>query len=123
MCIKRLPAILVLSLLLLTAYLSSETTTAGAVSPTPLGQLEALQEYWRDTYAAPQPPGSELPTTWLDRDLLAKAAPDECFNGIGMPYTGTVPICEYGMPKVNQAYVWGLAKPGDDMVCLPLVLR
>ena len=115
MCIKRLPAILVLSLLLLTAYLSSEASTAGAVPPTPQEQLEVLKEFWRDTYAVPQLPGSELATTLLDRELLAKAAPDECFNGIGVPYTGTVPICEYGMPRVNQAYVWGLAKPGDDL--------
>ncbi|MBS2029506.1 MAG: hypothetical protein JST54_16510 [Deltaproteobacteria bacterium] len=44
----------------------------------------------------------------LDRDLLAKAQPDECFNGVGQPITK--PPCSTGMPKVNDAYVWGLTR-------------
>lgn len=48
--------------------------------------------------------------------LLAKAQPDECFCGVpplGPPYpanpTNTPPPCvDCGIPKVNQAYVWGL---------------
>jgi hypothetical protein len=80
--------------------------------PTILGISAATASTAAQTSPSPE---AELPTTWLDRDLLAKAEPDECFNGVGVPYTGTVPICEYGMPKVNQAYVWGLAKPGDDL--------
>ncbi|MFG1915221.1 hypothetical protein [Micromonospora sp. NPDC048898] len=43
--------------------------------------------------------------------LLAKAAPDECFAGIGVPYPPGPP-CAEGQPKVNQAYVWGLAQTG-----------
>ena len=46
--------------------------------------------------------------------LLAKAKPDECFNGIGMPYPPGPP-CAAGQAKVNQAYVWGLTKVGDDV--------
>ena len=54
----------------------------------------------------------------LDDTLLAKAEADECYNGIGMPY---VPLASGGScasdetPKVNEAYVWGLAKAGDDL--------
>lgn len=49
--------------------------------------------------------------------LLAKAAPDECWNGVGsdipMPIEG---VCPAGyQPKVNQAYVWGLTRSGDTL--------
>jgi hypothetical protein len=46
--------------------------------------------------------------------LLAKAAPDECFTGIGVPAPAGPP-CAEGQAKVNQAYVWGLTKVGDDV--------
>ena len=46
--------------------------------------------------------------------LLAKAKPDECFAGIGLPYPAGPP-CATGQPKVNQAYVWGLTKVGNDV--------
>jgi hypothetical protein len=46
--------------------------------------------------------------------LLAKAQPDECFNGIGNPYPAGPP-CAEGQPKVNQAYVWGLTQAGDNL--------
>ncbi|GIF26160.1 hypothetical protein BJ973_003430 [Actinoplanes tereljensis] len=46
--------------------------------------------------------------------LLAKAKPDECFNGIGVPYPAGPP-CAEGQPKVNQAYVWGLTRVGTDI--------
>ncbi|MEV6597411.1 hypothetical protein AB0M36_11175 [Actinoplanes sp. NPDC051346] len=46
--------------------------------------------------------------------LLAKAAPDECFNGIGNPYPPGPP-CAQGQAKVSQAYVWGLTKVGGDI--------
>ncbi|MEU3457308.1 hypothetical protein ABZ671_27450 [Micromonospora sp. NPDC006766] len=41
--------------------------------------------------------------------LLAKAQPDECFAGVGVPYP-VGPPCATGQPKVNQAYVWGMTK-------------
>lgn len=52
--------------------------------------------------------------------LLAKAAPDECFNGVGAVYLPLEHNATYEQqvqdcmdanykPKVNQAYVWGLA--------------
>ncbi|MEW6381688.1 MAG: hypothetical protein AB1611_19085 [bacterium] len=58
-------------------------------------------------------PGDELFAT-LSRELLAKATPDECYNGIGNPYPPGPP-CSQGKPKVNQAYVWGLAKSGSNI--------
>jgi hypothetical protein len=49
--------------------------------------------------------------------LLAKAKPDECFNGIGEPITKPEAngVCATGRPKVNDAYVWGLTKVGDNL--------
>jgi hypothetical protein len=46
--------------------------------------------------------------------LLAKAQPDECFNGMGNPYPAGPP-CAEGQPKVNQAYVWGMTKADDNL--------
>ncbi|MEU1607716.1 hypothetical protein [Micromonospora matsumotoense] len=43
--------------------------------------------------------------------LLAKAAADECFSGVGVDYPPGPP-CAVGQPKVNQSYVWGLAQAG-----------
>ncbi|GLY00751.1 hypothetical protein Acsp01_11300 [Actinoplanes sp. NBRC 101535] len=49
-----------------------------------------------------------------DMKLLAKAKADECFNGVGVVYPAGPP-CAEGQAKVNQAYVWGLTKTGDDV--------
>ncbi|WP_328342461.1 hypothetical protein [Micromonospora sp. NBC_00421] len=46
--------------------------------------------------------------------LLAKAAADECFAGIGVDYPPGPP-CAEGQPKVNQSYVWGLAQAGHRL--------
>lgn len=58
----------------------------------------------------------------LNRELLAKAKPDECFFGIGdtrNSYTPSGIECgsclDGSQPKVNQAYVWGLAKTDKDL--------
>lgn len=57
-----------------------------------------------------------------DTVRLAKAAIDECFFGVGnpgniWPYSGTCDDCYNlgGTPKVNQAYVWGIAKNGNNI--------
>lgn len=56
--------------------------------------------------------------------LLAKAAPDECYipqsnpDKQSMPYiplTGEACAVPTTIPKVNQAYVWGLAKTNKDL--------
>ncbi|MGA5301498.1 hypothetical protein ACPCHT_16330 [Nucisporomicrobium flavum] len=57
------------------------------------------------------------PTTVAQADtfeLLGKAAADECFAGIGQPYPAGPP-CAEGKPKVNQAYVWGLTRAGQQV--------
>jgi hypothetical protein len=53
----------------------------------------------------------------LDAEVLAKASPDECFNGVGQPitYPDANGKCATGQPKVNDAYVWGLAKYGPKL--------
>ena len=59
----------------------------------------------------------------LERELLAKAEPDECFYGIGDPRNLFNPngidedvcIADGGQPKSNQAYVWGLAQADDTL--------
>ncbi|BCJ53960.1 hypothetical protein Asp14428_54350 [Actinoplanes sp. NBRC 14428] len=62
--------------------------------------------------------GSAVPAVAADDayafTLLAKAAPDECFDGIGLPYPAGPP-CAQGQEKVSQAYVWGLTKVGTDL--------
>jgi len=72
-------------------------------------------------------PWSPIELASLDGALLAKAAPDECFVEIG----DQRPInedgsCDVGIPKVNQAYVWGLTQTrgqlwggsGPNIICL-----
>jgi len=54
----------------------------------------------------------------LSKDLLAKAVPDECYNGMGgeyIPLPGGCTECEIGKSKVNEGYVWGLTKSGKDI--------
>ena len=58
-------------------------------------------------------PASASPDTYTFQ-LLAKAEPDECFNGVGVAYPPGPP-CATGQPKVNQAYVWGLTRVGRDV--------
>jgi hypothetical protein len=66
--------------------------------------------------------GSDIPLAF-HWELLAKASPDECYFGIGHPSNSFSPtgidvqqcLAMGGRPKVNQAYVWGLAKAGDDL--------
>jgi hypothetical protein len=58
-------------------------------------------------------PANATPPTF-SIEVLAKAAADECFAGVGVSYP-TGPPCETGQPKVNQAYVWSLAKAGHRL--------
>jgi hypothetical protein len=60
------------------------------------------------------PAAADSGTATYTSTLLAKAQPDECFNGIGQPYP-VGPPCAEGQSKVNQAYVWGLTKIGNDV--------
>ncbi|MEV8507482.1 hypothetical protein AB0368_22060 [Actinoplanes sp. NPDC051475] len=64
--------------------------------------------------SAPASPAAAASGDSYSFKLLAKAAPDECFNGIGKPYPSGPP-CAEGQAKVDQAYVWGLTKVGGDI--------
>lgn len=68
--------------------------------------------------AAPATPAVAVPDAAeggeLSIELLAKAVADECFAGVGVPYPPGPP-CAQGQPKVNDAYVWGLAKAGHRL--------
>ncbi len=57
----------------------------------------------------------------LDRELFARASPDECFYGVGdnrNTFVGPGLDCEDctgdGQAKINQAYVWGMTKTGNN---------
>ena len=56
----------------------------------PVDDVSALTDYWRGCY--PDQFTAELAAApeQFEPELLAKAEPDECFNGPGVPYTGTV---------------------------------
>src|SRR3989442_1504200 len=50
--------------------------------------------------------------------LRARAAPDECYKGLGLngPLPVARPPCTSpAIPKVNEGYVWSLAVKGDDV--------
>ncbi len=60
---------------------------------------------------------SAPPAATLKVNVLHQAQPDECFDYIGSPnntYPATPP-CSIGMPKVNQAYIWGLTSAGKNL--------
>ena len=80
--------------------------------------VETLRQFWADSYNVPMAQSSSS----LFKELLAKAAPDECYYGIGDERNDFSPgldpdscRAEGGVLKVNQAYVWGLTKSGDDI--------
>lgn len=54
----------------------------------------------------------------LQSVVRAKAAPDECYAGLGLNGPAPVkrPPCALGsIPKVNQGYVWSMVTTGDDV--------
>ena len=61
----------------------------------------------------------QVPFPKMSERVLAKAQPDECFYGIGSNNVynplGTITPCASGVPKVNEAYVWGLVKAGSKL--------
>lgn len=84
--------------------------------PVPGLTSEQIEEFWQETYGNDDVSAQQIDPSLatLNWELLAKAPPDECYDGIGNPYPSGPP-CTTGRPKVNQAYVWGLTKSGDDL--------
>jgi len=118
--------VLISLLLVLLAGLGLPTAYAqSAHKGDPNADLSMLQDFWKvkvqQGVAKLLPPSAQssarLPGG-LTRDLLAKAETDECFYGVGDSRNGAIPSggCPSGArPKVNQAYVWGLAKAGSNL--------
>jgi hypothetical protein len=90
--------------------------TGLADPPTPGLSPEQLEEFWQEAYGDSDLSAQQIDQflATLDWEVLAKAEPDECYDGMGNPYPSGPP-CGTGRPKVNQAYVWGLAKSSDDL--------
>lgn len=51
----------------------------------------------------------------LQREVLAKAAPDECFAGVGVPAPAGPPCPPGAKPKVNGGYLFGLTRTGETL--------
>lgn len=122
---KKTFSIIIVALLLF-GVLAIQPTNAQTPPPPDKPDLELLEEYVQSAFPgkgdAPLAPQA-LYSPILYPYRLEKADPDECFNGVGQPYSGTVSLgCSdspiYNMdtqPKVNQAYVWGLTKYNEDV--------
>lgn len=113
--LRRMTVLMALAVAVAALSMTGAGTGAGAGPATP---QEMLEQFWANTYGTAGLQGTDVPGT-LERTLLAKAKPDECYAGIGNPYpagpdaAGNCP--EGSQPKVNQSYVWGVAKSGDDI--------
>ena len=95
-----------------------ENAEPGTETTNPDDMYTKLIEFWVNSYDVPIP----QPASTLTKELLAKASPDECYFGIGDERNDFSPgldpdscRAQGGVPKVNQAYVWGLAKAGTDL--------
>lgn len=73
--------------------------------------VRMLHEFWQLEYDQVGQVGTAArPGARPMSQLVAKAAPDEFFNGIGQPYEPGPPFT-----KVNQGYPWGMTLAGDDV--------
>ena len=108
--------------------------TAG---PAVAGDEELIENFWVGLYGDGNnaQPSNVQTDPQTDPQIilwkrLAKAKPDECYQGIGNPnniasfmsiYPGDMTGTEFEIcskenkPKVNQAYVWGLTRQGDNL--------
>ena len=72
--------------------------------------VEMLQDFWQLESDQVGPVGTAArPGARPTSQLVAKAEPDEFFNGIGKPYATEPPN------KVNHGYPWGMTLAGDDV--------
>lgn len=77
--------------------------------------LRNMRDYYSEYFS--QPIQLEKFANMFTAKVLAKAAPDEDFYGIGDPRNKYDPSLTSfgGTPKTNQAYVWGLTKSGNNL--------
>ena len=108
-------ALLVAAGLMLTLVATGAAGAFRAADPPTAPGADELQQFWLNEYSAWGQTSDSTGWGYGSRPgpLLAKAQPDECFNGIGA--VQTKPPCTTGIPKVNQAYVWGLVKANDSL--------
>jgi hypothetical protein len=101
-------------------------------------KLQSLEQFWINQFGSSNPlqlnkskstksslaaqatPIQPSPWATTELELLAKAPADECYYGMGNSGNGplsaaNLPACTGGQPKVNQSYVWGLVKNGDNV--------
>ena len=71
--------------------------------------VETLQAFWELEYGQVATAARPSPSPVSQR--VAKAAPDENFNGIGQPYDTD----EASLNKVNQGYPWAMTAAGDHV--------
>jgi hypothetical protein len=128
----------------LVVALSLERSPTGTAAPSDPKML--VEQFWSGHYAqlaTTRPLGRSHPKKYKS-NVIAKAQPDECFQGIGNPanlshalgfftnYPGdltesqkaacrAIAVSDYvtfegqAQPKVNQAYVWGLTRHRDEL--------
>lgn len=98
------------------------------VQPALADNKALLEDYWHQYYGNIQLPTESYSFAW---ERVAKARVDECFYGVGdsrnrPSFNASYPndltdeqvqecIDTGGKPKVNQAYVWGLAKTANEV--------
>ncbi len=118
---KRL-ALLVVLLSGIVALTGAATAQAAPTKPDPKQDKANLEQFWAKAMGANKqstnPDTTQNLAAGFRMDRLAKAQPDECFYGVGSDNNGPIPAsgCPSGsQPKVDQAYVWGLAKAGDNL--------
>jgi hypothetical protein len=70
--------------------------------------VDTLQAFWQLEYGQIVTAARPSPSPVSQR--VAKAAPDENFNGIGQPYDAGPPYT-----KVNHGYPWGMTVAGDHV--------
>lgn len=82
------------------------------------GGYERLEQFWLNLQRN-NPESTEPDGRSYDTDIVAKARPDECYNGIGenniYPFDFGSQVCSVGKPKVNESYVFGLTKSGKNL--------
>lgn len=120
---RRMAVVFVATLALAT------TSFAGTATADDPDDLVTLERFWAEAYGPETAVEAEVlapetlelrskphPQGPLDRALLAKAEPDECYYDIGDPRNlFGAEDCEDGRWKVNQAYVWGLAESRNTL--------
>ena len=108
---RKLYLLIAVCALVISSFTGSGRAVAG---PAPNDPVQPPSNHAQETQISTGLTTANANTGILSRQLLAKAQPDECFYEIGSPYPPGPP-CEYGIPKVNQAYVWGLTKTGTQL--------